>query len=189
MNNKINVIIIATLLVIIVGMVAGFSYLQQEISQLNPKTPTQSPKPSETPTQIPTPTSYSTPTPKTTPTKVVYEWHLKPEYINNVTWLNQSMTDIFSKHYDSSKTWSENYIQFIDSFWEIPQQYLDSGMGALAGAYLIQHLPVNTSFDESTGLTIAEYQYAESNSVPLHYVIESILPTIADNSGWTRNLN
>ena len=93
MNNKIIPIIIAILLVIIVSMVVGFSYLQQEINQLNHKTPNQSPTPTQMPT--PTPISYTTPTPTATPTKVVYEWHLKPEYINNVTWLSQSIIIIF----------------------------------------------------------------------------------------------
>ncbi len=179
-------------------MLVGFSYLQQEINQLNPQTLSKSPNPNQTPT--PTPlvhtTSPSPPTPSIysgqettngTYNYVVYEWHLNQRYINNATWLNESMTSYFATPYNSGKTWSENYIAFISSYWEIPQQVADSDIGGLAGAAFIQNLPVNVSFNETTGLTKATYQYGEYENVPLYHTIESELPIIADNGSWTKN--
>ncbi len=65
----------------------------------------------------------------------------------------------------------------------------DSDIGGLAGAAFIQNLPVNVSFNETTGfITNATYQYGEYENVPLYHTIESELPIIADNGSWTKNL-
>jgi hypothetical protein len=139
----------------------------------------------------PTPTPASTPMPTPTPTAeptladyVVYEWHLKAEYINNVTWLNWSMAG----DYDSGKTWSENYISHINSYWAIPQQIANSDMGVLAKIAFVRQVSVNASFNEATGFTKATYQYGEDNGVPWSYAIEANLPILADSRGWTKTI-
>jgi hypothetical protein len=117
----------------------------------------------------------------------VYEWHLEPEYINNVTWLNHTFSEKSEVFYDSDRTWTENYVIYINSFYAFPQQLMNSHLEGLVGASFIRPVFGNTSFDETTGFTKATYQYAEYDHVPMYYGIESILPTIADDRGWTKN--
>jgi hypothetical protein len=199
MNNKLSIVIVAVLLVNIVIMIAGFSFLQQEINVLKPQTP--SPSPSPTPyvapsvSPQPTQTVPSGETPSAKPhMSVVYEWRLKPEYVNNVTWLNWSMAgatqgdQIISTSYVSDNSWTENYIAYISNIWEIPQQVADSHLSGLVGASFIMHVPVKVTFDEATGLTRVVYDYVESGGVPVRYVIESILPVIAVDGQWSKTV-
>jgi len=150
----------------------------------------QSNVPSPTPTPTPEPTPIAEPT--VAYEYVVYEWRLKAEYINNVTWLEWNMAgitqgdQIISTSYDSGKTWSENYIAYINSFWAIPQQIADSDIGVLAKAAFVRPVSVNASFNEATGFTKAVYQYGEDDGVPWLYAIEGMLPIIADGRGWTK---
>jgi hypothetical protein len=180
--NKIVAVGVIALLVNVAVVLIGFSYLQDEINQL--KTESGS---SLTPTPTSTPASVPEQTPSPEPTAepllhdyVVYEWHLKAEYINNVTWLNDNFG------YDSGKTWSENYVAYINSRWAFPEQLRDSEMGVIAKAAFVRQVSVNASFNEATGFTKAIYQYAEIDSVPMYYVLESTLPIIADDRGWTK---
>jgi hypothetical protein len=166
-------------IIILITVLVGFWYIQSEIDSLRAE-------PEASPTPTPTNTPAFTPTPSAEPTLpydyVVYEWHLKAEYINNVTWLNDNFG------YDSGKTWSENYIAYINSFWAFPEQLRNSDMGVLAKAAFVRQVSINASFNEATGFTKAVYQYAEIDSVPMYYVIESTLPIISDNRGWTKTL-
>ena len=185
MNNKIGLVIITLLLINILAIAIGFSYLQQEINHQNEQTQ----NPISTPpgiTPIPTQgTSLGQQTSTPLPYKyTVYEWYLKPQFINNITWLNQTSSDLFSDSYNLSKTWTENYIDFIKDSWVVPQSAVDNDVSGLVGAYLIFYLPVNVTLNEVTGFTKASYQYAEST----HYVIESILPNLSVSKGWTKNL-
>jgi hypothetical protein len=185
----------AMTIIILVTVLVGFWYLQSEIDSLRVE-PVASPAPTPTSTPTFTPAPTPEPIPTTEPTLaydyVVYEWHLKAEYINNVTWLEWNMASItqgdqiISTSYDSAKTWSENYIAYINSFWAIPQQIADSDIGVLAKAAFVRQVSVNASFNEATGYTKALYQYGEDDGVPWHYAIESVLPIIADGRGWTK---
>ena len=58
-----------------------------------------------------------------------------------------------NNNYNLSKSWSQNYIDYMNGFWEIPQGLVDSEMGALAKAAFIQNVPVTTTYDETTGFT------------------------------------
>ena len=105
------------LLISLLAIVSIISLSYYIVSQPNQTQNTPSPTPT------PTNTPVSSPAPTTEPTLaydyVVYEWHLKAEYINNVTWLNWSMAavtvgdEIRSTNYNSNKTWSENYIAYV----------------------------------------------------------------------------
>ena len=72
-------------------------------------------------------------------------------------------------------------------FEDIPQQVADSdSMGAISKWSFIRQLSVNASFNEATGYTKAFCQYAEYENVPFQYGIESELPLLADDRGWTK---
>ena len=176
--------IIGILLVTIIAIVSitSLSYYIVSQSNENPNLPSPTPTPTSTPAFTPAPTN------ETSYTYIVYEWYLKAEYINNVTWLNWSMAgatqgdQILRTSYDSDKTWSENYITYIKSRKAIPEEIAYSGMGVLAkGAFVLQ-VSVNASFNEATGFTKALYKYGED----LVYSIDSVLPIIADDRGWTK---
>lgn len=181
MNKILGIGIIITLLVNVLVMLIGFSYLQDEINQLKTEPDLSStPKPTSTPPTIPE----QSPPPEATVEPslydyVVFEWYLKAEYINNVTWLNMTWAS-----YDFGKTWSENYIAYIDDFWAIPQGIADSDIGVLAKAAFVIQVSANVSFNEATGFTKVLYQYSESDE--LYYAIESSLPRLADTRGWTK---
>jgi len=175
--------VIGILLIAILAIVLTVSISYFIFSQPNQTPNTPSPTPTPTPTPAPSPTSEPTPTaePEVAYDYVVYEWYLKAEYINNVTWLNSSTS------YDSGKTWSENYIAYVNNFEAIPQQIADSeSMGVISKWAFIRQLSVNASFNEATGYTKAFYQYVEYENVPFKYAIESMLPILADGRGWTK---
>ena len=56
----------------------------------------------------------------------------------------------------------------------------------LVGAAFIYDVFGNASFNEATGFTKATYKYAEYDCVTVYYEIESELPIIADDRGWTK---
>jgi hypothetical protein len=178
LDNRIGAIIIAMLLTTVVVMVVGFAYLQNEINSLKPQAPNPTASPTNTavftPEPIPT-TTAETPTPYA---YVVYEWYLQPEIMGNITWLDNAMND----DYNSSRSWKQNYIDYIASIWEIPQGMKDSGMSGLAGAAFIFYLPVTVSYTDDTGYTRVTYQYKDDT----YYVIESALPVLAVNGDWTK---
>lgn len=91
-----------------------------------------------------------------------------------------------NNNYNTSKTWSQNYIVYINSFWEILQGLVNSDMGVLAKTAFVRNVPVTTIYDEISGFTKVTYQYAEDGGEPLYYVLEGFLPTIAVNNGWTK---
>lgn len=91
-----------------------------------------------------------------------------------------------NNNYNLSKTWSQNYIDYMNSFWEIPQGLVNSDMGVLAKAAFVRNVPVTTTYDQTTGFTRVTYQYAEDGGEPLYYVLEGFLPTIADNNSWAK---
>jgi hypothetical protein len=101
--------------------------------------------------------------------------------MGNETWLKEvvSTTDV---NYDSSKSWSANYIAFISSIWEVPESVKVNHITGLVGASFIEHLPVTVSYDDGTGYTKATYQYEDG----ICHVIESTLPDIAIDGNWTK---
>ena len=178
LDKKVLGVLLITLLAIVFAVSLSYFLFSQPNQTPNNLSPT--PTPTSTPTTIPE----QTPTPRPTfePSlyhNVVFEWYLKAEYINNVTWLNSSW-----KSYDYSKKWSENYVDYIDSFWALPQEIADSDIGVLSKAAFVIQVSANVSFDESTGFTRVLYQYSESDD--LYYVLESSLPRLADSRGWTK---
>lgn len=183
----------ALAITVLVTSLVGFLCLQNEINQLKSSSPSQTSTPNLTPSPTPTPA----PSPIRQPSSssesklpyayVVYEWHLKPEYIGNITWLNQTLKETRGILYDSGKTWSENYISYFSNFEALPQQIADSeSMGPISKWTFIRQLYVNASFNEATGFTKAICQYDEYHGVPFHYDVESILPILADGRGWTK---
>ena len=179
--NGLKWFVTAITLVILVTVVVSFWHLQSEINSLrteqenSPTNTTPAPQPNSIVEHKP-PNDY-----------VVYEWNLKPEYIDNVTWLNETLSEKSGVLYDSEKTWTENYIICVNSFYAFPQQLMNSHLEGLVGASFIRPVFGNTSFNEATGFTKATYQYAEYDGVPMYYGIESILPIIADSRGWAKN--
>jgi hypothetical protein len=195
--KKITTAIILTLLVAnLVAIAIGFNYLQSEINQLKQKTPT----PTQTPTQAPTPTPTLTPTQTSTPTQTqttpnptpsplphnytVYEWHLKANYINNVTWLSVVTA------YNSSLTWKENYLSYLQSMY-----YSTFPPDRLFPPSVYQYCFVSAQFDPTTGYTKALYLYypephysywADGSLNYSYYAIENNLPFIADSQGWSK---
>ena len=178
LDKKVLGVLLITLFATVFAVSLGYFLFSQPNQTPNSLSPT--PTPTSTPPTIPE----QTPTPKPTlePSlynNIVFEWYLKVEYINNVTWLDSSWSS-----YDDAKTWSENYIDYIDSFWALPQEIADSGIGVLAKAAFVIQVSANVSFDEATGFTRVLYQYSESDD--LYYVLESSLPSLADSGGWTK---
>jgi hypothetical protein len=151
----------AALLAALLIMVAGFSFLQSEIDNLKGH-PT-----SSTVTFSPTlhPTSPTAITPPLRHNYTVFEWTLKAEYINNVTWLSNIGP------YNDSKTWTENYVYLIshNGGSAFPSQMHDS----LAAAYFVVPAFVNVTFDEQTGFTKATYHYLEQDLQPYLYTVET----------------
>ena len=198
MKKIIAVGIIVVLSLNVAIMLVGFSYLGNEINQMKlgqaepettPEPEPESPQsdPPETSTQPEQPpqetTSESTiPEPDREYEYVVYEWHLKSGYINNVTWLKRKL----STSYDPEETWNENYISYLKRQYAIPEQIANSEIGVLAkNAFVYRHVFVSASFSEETGYTKAVYKYYDDGG-PLLYGIESFLPIIADDRGWTK---
>jgi hypothetical protein len=175
--------IIGTLLLAILAIVSITSLSYYMVSQPDQTPTTLSPTP--TPTSTPMITPAPTPEPKLTHNYVAYEWYLKAEYINNITWLKSSIASLSSKYYNYSKTWSENYITYLESYWAFPEELVNSDMGVLAKAAFVRWVSASVSFNETTGFTKVLYPY-ESNEV--YYVIESSLPHLADDRGWTKAL-
>lgn len=160
MDGKLGVALLIVLIVNVVVMVAGFGYLQGEINSLKPSAPTPTvtastpPYMTESPTQSPTALPSTAPAPSSAAySNVVFEWYLKPEFKNNQTWLESAMHG----DYNPDKTWKQNYVQYIGSFWEIPQGLVDSEMGVLAKAAFIRNVPVDTVYDEASGYTKTTY--------------------------------
>lgn len=191
MDGKLGVALLVALVITVVVMVTGFSYLQNEINSLKPQTSNLQPTvsqtyPPSTPNQSPTSTTGATSTQQTLPyTYVVYEWDLKPAYVNNVTWLNQSMGQIsYCGYYYTAKTWKENYFVYLSSHIAYPEQAKDDPLVW----YLLGHtVYVSAAFDEATGHTVATYQYVEYQGVTMLYGIENFLPSMAVNGQWTKN--
>ena len=100
--------------------------------------------------------------------------------MGNENWLKGIIGSTGVK-YDSTKSWSDNYIVFISSIWEIPQFASDAGIGGLVGAALMEHLPVTVHYDNATGYTNATYQYEDN----IYHVLESSLPDFAVDGKWT----
>ena len=185
--DKIVTILLISLLAIV--SITSLSYYIVSQPNQTQNTPSPTPTPTNTPAFTPAPTAE----PTLAYDYVVYEWHLKAEYINNVTWLNWSMAavtvgdEIRSTNYNSSKTWSENYIAYVNHFEDIPQQVADSdSMGPISKWSFIRQLSVNALFNEATGYTKAFCQYAEYEDVPFQYGIELELPLLSDDRGWTK---
>lgn len=197
MDNRIGIALAATISVLIVVMAVGFSFLQGEIDSLNRPVATSSPSLSSpssgiqnsytsTPynsTSAPTPTITRTTQPNkgSSHSSTIYTWYLKSEFMDNENWLKGIIGSTGVK-YDSTKSWSDNYIVFISSIWEIPQFAKEAGISGLVGASLIEHLPVTVLYDNATGYTKATYQYADD----IYHVIESSLSDFAVDGKWTR---
>ncbi len=181
MPNKISVVVIAILVGIIIVMALGFSYLQNEINNLKPATnnPTSTALPTSSPSSIGTSPSPSPTTQTTSYTYTVFEWYVRNEYINNVSWLDSIGP------YDSSKSWTENYRSLISSNGgsAFPAQAHDS----LAAVYLTVPAFVSVEFNERTGWTKATYKYFEQDGEPYLYTVETSLFYFVKNSdlyGW-----
>ena len=174
----------ATTIIILATVLIGFWYLQGEINDLRPESEN-SPTTALTPSSQPN-SKATAPTEQNSFSYVVYEWHLRPKYINDVTWLNQTLSEKSGIFYDSDKTWNENYITCIDSFYAYPQQLMNAHLEGPVSAAFIRRVFGNASFNEATGFTKATYQYAEYDHAPMYYLIESVLPTVADSRGWTK---
>jgi hypothetical protein len=186
--KKITTAIILTLLVAnLVAIVIGFSYLQSEIYQLEQKPPTQTKQPTLTPTAAPINPTQTTPNPTPSPLPhnyTVYEWHLKANYINNVTWLSVVTA------YNSSLTWKENYLSYLQSMY-----YSTFPPDRLFPPSVYQNCFVSAQFDPTTGYTKALYLYypephysywADGSLNYSYYAIENNLPFIADSQGWSK---
>lgn len=179
--NRVGTILAAALLVTIVVMVAGFSVLQNEIDSLR-SYPTQTPA-SSNPALTPEPTSTSviSPSPNPTYSNVIYSWTLKPEARENVAWLNESAYTT-GVTYDAGKSWSDNYIAYISSIWEIPSFVRDADLQGLIGAAFIMHLTVTVTYNDATGYTQSTYQYQEATI----YCLEEMVPNMALDGNWTK---
>lgn len=184
MDNKTGVVLIAALIITVSAMIAGFVYLQSEINNL--KSSSTNPTPF-VPIYTPEPTQASQLTIQPTPTSVsqysstIYTWYLKPGLMGNETWLKE-VGSTTGANYDPSKTWSDNYIAFISSIWEVPESVKVNHITGLVGASFIVHLPVTVSYDSTTGYTKATYQYEDG----IYHVIESTLPDIAIDGNWIK---
>ena len=164
LNKILSAVIIVLLAVNVVVMAVGFSYLQNEINLKANKSTT--PETVNGANQRPLPYS-----------SVVYEWFLKPSYIDNVTWLSGVIA------YNPYVSWKQNYVSFLESQLAYPSQVSGS---PLAAYYLSISVAVSQVFNETTGWTVATYRYAEFQNVTMSYQIEGYLPTIADNCNWTK---
>ena len=159
MNNKIGVILVLVLLVNVVAVVTVFSYMQSEINSLQPT-------PAPTPPPTPKPEATAPPSHNYT----VFEWYLKAEYINNITWLKTII------NYNDSLTWTENYISLISNRYgsAFPVQAEDS----LAAGFLSVPAFKNATFNQETGWTKATYKYYEQELQPYLYSIETAYPSL-----------
>jgi len=212
MNKKSVALVVVALLFNVAVVVTAFGYLQNEINQLkiegqkestSPEaSDSASPETSEEPDEFEQPETLQEPdAPQTSLTpqgtgsdqysSVVYEWYLKPEYLNNVTWLNWTMatetqdSQIISTHYVSSKNWSENYVSHLKGYLFVPDFVKESGMGVLAGAAFVQNVLLPVSFDQTTGYTIIECDNQES----LTSQIESRITGLPDAKGYTKTIH
>jgi hypothetical protein len=181
MNNKIGLGIIVLLVINLVVLIGGFGYSKQETN----------PQPKQTPIQSLNPRIQSTPQPTSQSTlqqisnkTITYEWNLKPEFMNNVTWLSDTMYDSARLFYSSNITWAENYYGYLRQFWVFPKALADSNIGALVKAAFISYMPLNATYDEKTGLTKASYPYNDA----VGYAIEGYMPYLSDGRGWTKNI-
>ena len=164
LNKILTSAIIVLLVVNIVVMAIGFSYLQNEVNLKANKSA--STEVSSGANQRPLPYN-----------DVVYEWFLKPEYIDNVTWLSGVVA------YNPYISWEENYLSFLERQLAYPLQVSGS---PLAAYYLSISVAVSQMFNETTGWTVATYKYAEFQNVTMAYQIEGYLPTISVNGNWTK---
>jgi hypothetical protein len=187
-DNKVGYAIIALLIVILTAVVLVFVVLQNQINDLDNQAPTPTPPPaiSNTPS-YPTPT-YTNPTkPNSTPLKysnVVYEWYLKPQYINNETWLNQSMSEVGPvSYYNTSLTWRQNYFDYLSRPIAYPEQAKDD---PFVWHLLGRPVFIRAEFNYITGYTKAVYEYTEYQGVTMFYEIENYLPQMAVNGNWTK---
>jgi hypothetical protein len=181
MNNKLGYALIAALLVTVIATAFVFSVLQSEIDSLKVQ-PTQIPT-SSNPALTPEPTAISlnSPSPSHIYSNLTYSWKLKPETRDNVAWLNASASTT-GLTYDAEKSWSDNYIIYISSIWEIPTFVREADLQGLVGASFIMHLPVQVTYDGATGYTQATYQYQEDSI----YCLEEMLPNMALDGNWTK---
>ncbi len=182
---------LALFIILVVAVISSGYAISAFIMQPASK-PTDSSEPTPSPTVTPTSTPASTP--ELTPTSepelaydyVVYEWYLKAEYINNGTWLRT-----IYYNYTSDRTWLENYRGYLESMYysTFPPDRLFP-----PGCYV--DLFVNAEFDAETGWTKAVYEYSAEPHYTYwsdgslnynHYSIETVLPTLADGRGWTKN--
>jgi hypothetical protein len=172
--------------ILIVAVISGGYAISPFIMQ-----PASEPEP--TPTHTPSATLKPEPPPEPTPTGetefshiyVVYEWYLKVEYINNETWLSNAYYN-----YTADQAWFENYKSYLESMYysTFPPDRLFP-----PGCYI--NLFVNSDFNTETGWTKAVYRYAAEPHYSYwsdgslnynHYSVETALPMLADNRGWTK---
>lgn len=151
-------VVIALLVTVSGGYV--FSTLNKTIETPN------TPSPTNTPTISPTQQSNSNPSPTAKPLQhkyTVFEWYLKSDYINNITWLSSVII------YNSSISWTGNYKGFIERTGAFPAQARDS----LAAMYLV--VPVNgqVEFNSQTGFTKVTCDYL-ANDMPYIYTLETV---------------
>jgi hypothetical protein len=170
-----------------------------------------SPTPSNYPVDSPRPSHSPSPTPKPQYQTVTFTWYLKPQYINNVSWLNQTWgtyTDYNpnspyyqhnAPHYNESLSWTENYINFLASF-----KYTQSGRMDLWNIFISATINLDTGYTVWVGKYITTdiycvpdycYNYTILNMLELdpynHQVIAySNHPVIAcDERGYTVTFN
>jgi hypothetical protein len=170
-------VLAAALIAAITIMAVGFSVLQSEIDALKPQEHSQAVTTS--PTSPPSTLSPIATHPPYRHNYTVFEWTLKNEYINNVTWLSSIGP------YHDIKTWTENYVYIIshNGGSAFPSQMRDS----LAAASFVVPAFVNVEFNEQTGFTKATYRYLEQDFQPYLYTVEtSLFYSVKDSAlvGW-----
>jgi hypothetical protein len=171
--------IIGILLIAILAIVSitSLSYYIASQSTQTSNDPSRTPTPTSSPTITPDPTAK----PELSYDYVVYEWHLKAEYINNIGWLSNAYSP-----YDVTQTWRENYIAFLSSREAFPSQASDS---IAAAALVTSGAFVDAEFNQETGWSKATYKYYEFENVAYSYTIETALSGLddfADDRGWTK---
>jgi hypothetical protein len=151
--------------------------MQDDNSQISP-TPTQNQQTSENTQTQPTPTQNSTPTPTSEYSTVTFTWYLKPEYINNVTWLNQTWggkgnntSQSRTNYYDESVSWNENYLNFLASL-----PYYVVRLQPLLEDY------VSASVNMETGYTVLVNKYIDRIYLDVDYSHNYTILNLRENT-------
>ncbi len=184
MDNKVGYVTIVLLAITLGAVTVAFVFLQSEINSLTipAVTPTPASGNVNPPSQTPSYTSQTPPLSPLSHSYVVYEWYLKPEYINNMTWLDQRTSEV-GPVYNNSLTWKQNYVLYLSSPIAYPEQAKDD---PLVWHLLGRNVFISAEFNDQTGYTKAVYDYAEYQGVTMLYGIEAFLPQMAVNGNWTR---